>query len=236
MSIVGEVDFFPTMIGKKPKYLVSDLKHILYYANVSNIIADAQAEIEPNEVWISTGASEINKQQLLANLLNVVNYTPDRIIDRDKLVNQFAIDPFIYIGWDLNLKFIFIGVLFLVMVGLLTFAYVIFKNYLYQMAVLLALGCSVRQVASIFILQISVLSVIGVFIGTWIGYYMSKTIIPYFVFDNLGNHVVPTTMFSMDWSLVGILYCAILLVLIIINFVVFIGSRINIQSHLRIRG
>lgn len=236
VSIVGEVDFFPTMIGKKPKYLVSDLKHILYYANVSNIIADAQAEIEPNEVWISTGASAINKQQLLANLLNVVNYTPDRIIDRDKLVNQFAIDPFIYIGWDLNLKFIFIGVLFLVMVGLLTFAYVIFKNYLYQMAVLLALGCSVRQVASIFILQISVLSVIGVFIGTWIGYYMSKTIIPYFVFDNLGNHVVPTTMFSMDWSLVGILYCAILLVLIIINFVVFIGSRINIQSHLRIRG
>ena len=65
---------------------------------------------------------------------------------------------------------------------------------------------------------------------------MSKTIIPYFIFDDLGNHVVPTTMFSMDWSLVGILYCAILLVLIIINFVVFIGSRINIQSHLRIRG
>ena len=230
--IVGEVDFFPTMIGKKPKYLVSDLGQILYYANVSNI----SGEIEPNELWISTDSSGVKKQQLLSDLLSVVNYTPDRIIDRGKLVSQFAIDPFIYIGWDLNMKFIFIGVLFLVMVGLLTFAYVIFKNYLYQIAVLLALGCSVRQVASIFILQISVLSVIGVFIGTWIGYYMSKTIIPYFVFDNVGNHVVPTTMFSMDWSLLGILYCAIFLVLIIINFVVFISSRINIQSNLRIRG
>ena len=77
---------------------------------------------------------------------------------------------------------------------------------------------------------------IGVFVGSWVGYYMSKTIIPYFVFDDVGNHVVPPTAFSMDWGLVGILYCTISLVLIIINLLVFIGSRINIQSNLRIRG
>jgi len=230
--IIGEVDFFPTMIGKKPKYLVSDLGQILYYANVSNITG----VIEPNELWISTDSSGVKKQQLLSDLLSVVDYTPDRIIDRSKLVSKFTIDPFIYLGWNLNLKFIFAGILFLVMIGLLTFSYVIFKNYRYQIAVLLALGCSVKQVASIFILQITILSVIGVFVGSWVGYYMSKTIIPYFVFDDVGNHVVPPTAFSMDWGLVGILYCTISLVLIIINLLVFIGSRINIQSNLRIRG
>ena len=114
-------------------------------------------------------------------------------------------------------------------------AYVSFRSRQPQLALLRTLGLSMRQLMSMILLEQTVVILLGLGVGAWMGGRLGATIMPFLGHDDWGSQVVPPFVMEVNWGALGVTYAIMLLLFAaIVLGLMSMVRRMALQAVLRI--
>ncbi|HHZ61296.1 MAG TPA: ABC transporter permease [Dehalococcoidia bacterium] len=230
IRIMDTVDYFPTMDPSRNGFLLMDLDNALRHLNILSPITT----VRPNEIFISEvpGAEEeVHKIALsLAPSRNQVH-------DRASLVESVRLDPLITAGWK-AMALLAIGViLFAATLGYVTYLISFSAQSRSEMGFLQALGLSKRQMGWLLSAEHLVIAALGLLIGTAAGFAMSNIMVASVAVTEQGTPVLPPFVLTTDWSIMGPVYAALVLIFTgSLYWLVRTSSNVDLYEISRIEG
>ena len=230
--ILENFRYFPTLNTETELFLIGDFKSITRYANLES----RSAELKPNEMWISTDASGLERLQLVKSLESGENlFEVKNIYDKEALLSESAVDPLVQAGWRTLLFMAFGAVLILSCLGFLVHAYVSFREREMQFGLMRTIGFSMRQLIALVVLEQTLVIVTGMALGAEMGRRLGSIIMPFLSHTDQGTQVLPPFVIEVDWATLGFTYGFMIIVfsLVIVGMILFI-RRISLQRILRL--
>ncbi|MCH2316172.1 MAG: FtsX-like permease family protein [SAR202 cluster bacterium] len=230
IRIMDTVDYFPTMDPSRNGFLLMDLDNALRHLNILSPVTT----VRPNEIFISEvpGAEEeVHKIALsLAPSRNQVH-------DRASLVESVRLDPLITAGWK-AMALLAIGViLFAATLGYVTYLISFSAQSRSEMGFLQALGLSKRQMGWLLSAEHLVIAALGLLIGTAAGFAMSNIMVASVAVTEQGTPVLPPFVLTTDWSIMGPVYAALVLIFTgSLYWLVRTSSNVDLYEISRIEG
>jgi ABC-type antimicrobial peptide transport system permease subunit len=231
VSLVDEIDYFPTFDTDKKSYLIGDLDSIFGYVNLQA----TGAELRPNEIWLSTEGDSAERSQLL-DMLNDDQPFANRVVhDRLEALSNSRADPLVDAGWKALLFVAFAAVFVLSGIGFLVHAYVSFKGREVQFALMRTIGFTMGQLMTLVFIEQALVIGTGLALGTWMGGRLSATVMPFLGHDDRGIQVLPPFVNQITWDTLAITYAAMgLLFAFIVAGVIWFLRRLSLQRILRL--
>jgi hypothetical protein len=230
VHIVGTFGYFPTLDTENETFLVADLAALISYANVD----PSASELKPNEVWIASGATGAEREELRSTLL-FEPFGGTRVEDRELLLSLSQVDPLTKAGWRALLFIAFGAVFILSCLGFVVHAHVSFTARRVQFALLRTVGLSRLQLATVVLLEQSVVIAAGMALGAWMGGRLGAIIMPFLANDEFGTQVLPPFVVEVDWAVLGVTYAAMVLVFLVITAaLIWFVQRISVVRTLRL--
>ena len=231
VTIIGAMDYFPTLDTEKKSYLIADLDAVSAYANLEA----TGSEIRPNEVWLETDGDPSVRARLMAALNDGVPFGSRRVHDREAALAESRVDPLIDAGWRALLFIAFAAVLSMSGVGFIVHAWVSFKSREAQFALMRTMGFSTGQLTTLAILEQALVICAGLALGTWMGGRLSAAMMPFLAHDERGARVLPPFVADIDWAALAITYLAMaLLFSAIIAGAIIMARRVSLRRVLRL--
>ncbi len=231
VTVVGELDYFPTLDTFDRSYLLADLSTLLAYTNLET----TGGEVRPNEVWITTDGSEDERAELVSMLEDGKPFSSRRVFDREQALADSQADPLVEAGWRALLFMAFSAVLVLSGLGFMVHAYVSFKSREMQFALMRTVGFSMGQLTTLVLMEQVLVIGAGLALGTWMGGRLGASMLPFLAHDDQGAHVLPPFIVDVNWGTLALTYAAMaLLFAIIIAGVIILVRRISLQRILRL--
>ena len=230
VTLVDEIEYFPTLDTNSKSYLIGDLDSVSSYANLEA----NSSEVKPNEIWIST--DDLAERAQLVDILGQDEPFISRVVhDRVREFDESRVDPLVDAGWNALLFVAFAAVFTLSGLGFLVHAYVSFKSREVQFALMRTIGFTMKQLmALVFLEQVLVIGA-GLALGTWMGGRLGEIMMPYLSHDDLGVQVLPPFIIEVNWGTLAVTYGAMaLLFAFIITGVILFVRRISLQRILRL--
>ncbi len=251
--LVDTVDLFPTVAPLEARFLVADLYSLDRVADFRSLgsISDFPSldrfsryvnlgaivtKLSPNEMWLSTASSTPAQLEGLRTRLEGDSFYPSHLYaDRAKRLESSQVDPLVEAGWKALLFIAFSAVLILSCLGFAVHAYVSFRNRQTQFALLRTLGFSMRQLITLVWLEQTLVIVVGLALGTWMGGRLGAMIMPFLGHDDWGGQVVPPFAMQVRWGALGVTYAIMVAVFaIIILGLIWLIRRLSLQRVLRL--
>ena len=231
VSLVDEIDYFPTLDTDTRSYLIGDLDSISSYINLQA----AGGELRPNEIWLSTEGDGAERTRLLDMLNDDRPFGNREVHDRSEVLSNSRVDPLVDAGWKALLFVAFVAVFVLSGIGFLVHAYVSFKGREVQFALMRTIGFTMGQLMTlVFVEQVLVIGT-GLALGTWMGGRLGAIIMPFLGHDDQGVQVLPPFVNQISWDTLAITYAAMgLLFAFIIAGIMWFVRRISLQRILRL--
>ncbi len=225
--IIGVVDFFPTMDPFDDGFLITSLPLLLKRINGLDLSIDWQ----PNEIWLATG---LDGEERAAFVESVDSQGGLDVIDRAAIETALQADPLIAAGWKGILNLVFGAVVFVTLIGFGIYSYVQAQQRRVEFALLRGMGISLRGLAGIVILEQTVVIVVGLALGSWIGYQFTSILMPFLDLTEEGSRVLPPFATRMNWPAIIATY-GIMAAVFLGSTVGLVGffSRVAIQRVLR---
>ena len=231
VTLIGEMDYFPTLDTFRKSYLLADLASVSAYANLEA----SGGELRPNEVWLTTNGSASDHARLISMLENEMPFRSRHVHDRVQEIADSRVDPLVEAGWRALLFVAFASVLVLSGLGFMVHAYVSFKSREMQFALMRTVGFSMRQLTTLVLLEQVLVIGAGLALGTWMGGRLGATMMPFLGHDDQGAQVLPPFIVDVNWGTLALTYAAMgLLFSIIIAGVIVLVRRISLQRILRL--
>ena len=231
VTLMGELDYFPTLNTFKRSYLLADLASVTAYTNLEA----TGGELRPNEIWMTTDGSTDDHARLLSVLEDDQPFRAQHIHDRVQAMADSKVDPLVDAGWRALLFVAFASVLVLSGLGFMVHAYVSFKSREIQFALMRTVGFSMSQLTTLVLLEQVLVIGAGLALGTWMGGRLGATMMPFMGHDDRGTQVLPPFVINVNWGTLGLTYVAMgLLFAIIITGVIILVRRISLQRILRL--
>ncbi len=231
VELTDVVDFFPTLDTFRRSYLIADLDSVSAYTNLEA----TGGELRPNEVWMTTNGSSLDRDRLIAMLDESQPFPSREIHDRVQVLAESTVDPLVEAGWRALLFMAFAAVLVLSGLGFLVHAYVSFRSREIQFALMRTVGFSMRQLSTLVLLEQVLVIGAGLALGTWMGGRLGATMMPFLGHDDSGTRVLPPFVVDVNWGTLAIMYIAMgLLFAVIIAGVIILVRRISLQRILRL--
>ncbi len=197
------VRHFPTM-GRGGQFLLVDLKNLLDHLNVLT----PGGGIRPNEVFLAEApaAGEAVRDAVRSMVLN-----PDvQVHERSFQLERFDSDPLATASWrTLESLSLLIAV---AMGGLGYVSYLLlFRDRSFgEAAFLRALGLSRRQMLGFLAFEHAAIGALGLGLGTWAGFQMSRLMVAPLAITEYGRPVMPPFILTTDWGLMAPTYAVLL--------------------------
>ncbi|MDA0768894.1 MAG: FtsX-like permease family protein [Chloroflexi bacterium] len=231
ISIVNEINYFPTLDTINKSYLISDLQSIIRYTNLET----TSAEVKPNELWMSTTGGP--ERQELVRLLQDTDepFIVRKVHDRVQALDESKVDPLVQAGWRALLFMAFGAVLILSCLGFLVHAYVSFREREMQFGLMRTIGFSMRQMVTLVLVEQALVIAAGMAMGAEMGRRLGSIIMPFLSHNDQGTQVLPPFVLEINWGTLAITYGFMIVVfaLIILGMIWFI-RRISLQRILRL--
>ena len=230
VRLVDTIDFFPTLDPFRERFLIADLESLVRYANLDPL----SNEFQPNEVWLSIEADDIDGASLVQSLAREP-FPSQFVNDRAKRLADFQVDPLAKAGWSALLFIAFSTVLILSCVGFVVHSYVSFREREWQFALLRTVGISMKQLTTLVLLEQVLVIAAGMALGSWTGGRLVGIIMPFLGHDDRGGPVVPPFAMEVNWALLLITYAVMASVFaVIITGVIWFIRRTSLQRIMRI--
>lgn len=231
VRLAASIDYFPTLDTVNDRFLIADLDSLAGYVNLEPVTT----ELNPNEVWLSTGADRAERQALMNALEMSEPFTSGVIHDRERITAESELDPLVIAGWRSLLFIAFAAVLVLAALGFLVHSYVSFRDREVQFGLMRTIGFSLRQLAMLVWLEQALVVAAGLALGIWVGGELGTTIMPFVAHDDGGAQVLPPFAVEISWGSLAIVYASMVAVFALITTsVVWFVSRISLQRVLRL--
>ena len=230
VSIEDSIEFFPTMNPNTERFLIADLKSLVRFANLDPIAG----ELRINEAWISSPTTGLDRLTLVGNLKDEP-FPSKFVVNREKRLEDFQVDPLAKSGWSALLFIAFAAALITSAIGFLVHAYVSVRVREGQFALMRTIGFSLRQLVALVWLEQVLLIAVGMALGTWMGGRLSKVMMPFLGHDDRGTEVVPPFIVEVNWDALALAYAAmaLLFAIIIVGVIAFI-RKISLHRILRL--
>ena len=190
----------------------------------------------PNEVWVSTDFNFEDRDNLVSNL-GTDPFLSDVVYDREKILASTEVDPLMDAGWLALLIISFVVVLSLSCIGFLLHSFVSLRDREGQFALLRSMGLSTNQLAALIWLEQTLVVIVGLILGSWMGRQVGSTIMTFMDHDDTGGRVLPPFTMDIEWTSLVITYVMIAIVFsLIISGVLWVVKRQSIQQVLRFGG
>ena len=230
VHIVETFDYFPTLDTENETFLVADLASMVSYANVD----PSASELKPNEVWVSTGTTGAEREELSSRLL-FDPFGGTRVADRELSLGLSQVDPLTKAGWRALLFIAFAAVFILSCLGFVVHAHVSFTARRVQFALLRTIGLSRLQLATVVLLEQATVIAAGMALGAWMGGRLGAIIMPFLGNDELGTKVLPPFVVEVNWPVLGITYASMVVVFLLITAaLIWFVQRISVVRTLRL--
>ena len=135
--------------------------------------------------------------------------------EKQSMLAEVQNDPLISAGWKaLTLVSITIS-LFMTTMGYLVYVVFLSDRARSEMGSLRALGLSRIQTVGLVALEHSVIVAMGIGIGTWTGFQMTKLMVDSVTISENGGAVLPPPILTTDWAVLGIVAALFTLVFLV---------------------
>ena len=215
--VTGIVDYFPTLDPARGGFLVFDIDTLLDYMDALNPLGETSV----NEIFIH--AEPGADSEVLQAVSRMVRARGGAIGLEDQLAAQ-DVDPLISAGWR-TIVLVALGViLFISGLGYVVYLLAFAERSMGEMGSLRSLGFSRIQTIGLIGLEHILVALIGLGVGTWAGFQMSRMMVASVAVTDSGGRVLPPFILTTNWLLMGPLY--VVLVAIFITALLTFGGRV----------
>lgn len=202
--IVGTFELFPPYRPDADlPLLVTDFATLRVLASRLPALAGVLA---PNELWLGL------EPQPQAQLGEGSGLRADSLLRRSQVRALAESDPLVAASWEGILFFSFAAVLALTAVGFASYAYLAAERRALEFAVLRTVGLSPVQVFTTLLWEHAFVIVVGLGVGTALGFPLGRLMVDYLAFTETGEPIVPPLVATVRWPAVALLYGVIVLV------------------------
>ena len=219
--ITDIVEYFPTMDPVRGGFLIFDVATLFRYVDALNPLGNTAI----NEVFIRTapGADMV----VFQSVSELVRSMASAIGTEEQLAAQ-AIDPLISAGWRTIVLVALAVVLFIAGLGYVVYLLAFAERSVGEMGSLRSLGFSRLQTIGLIGLEHMLIALIGLGVGTWAGFQMSRMMVSAVAVTDGGGRVLPPFILTTNWTLMGPLY-AVLAAVFVIALLTFGGRVLSID-------
>ena len=215
------VDYFPTLDPARGGFLVFDIDTLLTYLDALNPIGGTAV----NEIFIETAPGA--DMEVFQSVSRIVRARGDAIGLEEQLAAQ-EIDPLISAGWR-TIVLVALGVvLFISGLGYVVYLLAFAERSMGEMGSLRSLGFSRVQTIGLIGLEHMLVALIGLGVGTWAGFQMSRMVVSSVAVTDGGGRVLPPFILTTNWVLVGPLY-VVMLAIFVVALLTFGGRVLSID-------
>ena len=212
--ITDSVNYFPTLSQAGGGFILADLDNLLSYLG----ILSQTSSVEPNELFISGTPGADREIEEVADELAAMLFDVEYMAARLEAVRQ---DPLASAGWKAMVLISLAVVLLTGAFGYVTYLLLFATRSRGEVGFLQSLGLSRPQLMGLLGFEHLAIVVIGVGLGTWAGFQMSRLMVSPLAVTERGQQVVPPFILMTDWSLMlptyGALIGVFLAALVILN-------------------
>ena len=201
VAIAGVVDYFPTMNPAGGGFLIFDVNALLSYVNALNAVRGAA----PNEAFMAVasggGAAALREARARVRARG-------EAIGVESMLAARAADPLASAGWRL-MSLAALGVVLLTSaLGCAAYLLSFSERNAAETGALRALGMSRAQTVALAVAENAAVALIGIGVGTWAGFQMSRIIVSAVAVAESGGGALPPVILTTDWTLIAPLYAA----------------------------
>ena len=213
IKIIKVINNFPTLRSDRG-FLIADLELLLTALKLKASTSVASA----NEVFLSVDKG--SNEEVVNSLYSILGRAaPVRIYDGDASLASAQLDPLVSGGWKSMVVIAVFVVIFTGALGYSTYLLSFSGRTRVQMASLRTLGLSKIQVVGLLYLENIVIFAIGIGLGTWAGFQMSRLMVDSVAVTETGSKVMPVFQIVTNWQIMSPVYG--ILTIIFISAVMF---------------
>ena len=221
------IDHFPTMRPGHNGFILADLDAMLSHANVIN----PTPRLSPNEIFLSTSPPA---HRSVVEQIQSMSFAPSSIYDRFSPVDTARFDPLARAGWTSMALVAVVIILITAAFGYVTYLLAFLERSRGELGFLRSLGFSNRQLIGFLAVEHLATLAIGICLGTWAGFQMSRMAVSSVVIVSPDDVLPPYTAIT-DWAFMLPTYIG-LLAIILTAFAALLRSvrKIDLQTISRV--
>ncbi len=214
VEVRGIIDLFPTLDTSNSGFMLADIDALLTYMNMMSQLST----VEPNELYLQkTGDSpeiiDEMHEELVSKLLKVNDTTDQR--------DEIRRDPLQNAGWKALVLMAIAVVLLASIFGYVAYMLLVGESSEHELGFLQSLGLSKIQLLALLICEHLTVVTLGLGLGTWAGFQMSRLMVAPLAVSDIGQSIIPPFILVTDWSLMLPTYGMILAVFITVMFLLY---------------
>ena len=212
LTILGVVDYFPTMYESGGGFVVVNQDDLTYYAGATIDAADSTA---PTEAWLRLTPDEASREETKASFLDQFGIQPGMIVDSAAILAEVRSDPVVIAGGRGILLVALVAAFAILVLGFGLTLYLGGQARTVEVSVMRAVGISPRQLLTMITLEYLLIVAIGLFIGTVAGLRISEAMLSFLNVTESGGRVVPEFDLVTRWDIIAIAFAAVGVALVI---------------------
>ncbi len=195
---------------------------------------DLTPRVFSEEVWIKTSSVQTQQGQLL-RAIDGRTLKVQKVYNREALLAASQADPLVAAGWSGILFVAFASILLLSLFGLAIYLYATGQRRRIEYAVLRSLGVSLRQISITVWLEHTLIVVVGIIVGMFLGIRLGAVLMPMLGLTEEGTRVLPPFVIQVNWTAIFIGYFIMGVTFVVALFLLTIALvRLGIHRLLRI--
>ena len=229
LEIAAEVEFFPTLDPDDKPFAVVDLSRFSQAAMRYN----PRPPRGPNELWLAGDGSSIDAE-LVSTTLRQQGISVRKVLDAPSMVALRVEQPLVNAGWGALLVLLFLAVALASASGLLLFSHLDARERQTEFALLRTLGISRGQMQRILWVNLFLMAVCGVGLGTLLGWLIGASVLPLMEVVEEGARATPSLVLTTDWQRLLVSYVILALVTGLCGlWLTWVTAKLQLQQILR---
>ena len=191
----GVADYFPTMSRRDGRFMVADLDALLSRVN---ILGGLTLALRPNEMYLAENPSS---PEPVRDSIASSGLLRGGLRHRATELEDLQRDPLSSAGWNAMVVLALAVAVLSAAFGYVTYLLLFAAHSRSEMGFLQSLGLSRRQVLALLGFEHLAIAAIGIGLGTWAGFQMSRLIVSPLAVTERGEPLIPPFILTTDWSM-----------------------------------
>jgi hypothetical protein len=219
------VEYFPTLDPDKSGFLLFDLDSLLSYTGALNPLASAAV----NEFFVM---AEDGEEEAVFDAIREKNRNWGKVLGVEDQLEALRLDPLISAGWQ-AMALAAVGViLFTAGLGYVVYLFAFAGTVAAEMGSLRSQGLSRSQTLALIGLEHMLVALIGLGVGTWAGFQMSRMMVSSVAITDGGGRVLPPFLLNTDWTIMIVTYVSMISIFVV--SLLTVGRRMVSQDLRRL--
>lgn len=214
VEVRGVIDLFPTLDTATSGFMLSDLDALMTYMNMMSQLST----VEPNELYLrKSGVSPDIIEEITEELASLLL----KVSDSTAKLENIRLDPLQNAGWRALVFMALAVVLLAAIFGYVAYMLLVGESSEHEMGFLQSLGLSRMQLLGLLSCEHLTIVAMGLGVGTWAGFQMSRLMVAPLAVSDIGQSIVPPFILITDWFLMAPTYGMILAIFIAVMFLLY---------------